>query len=51
MLTYKTSMRRKDQYSGKHLVAVGERIKDCSCMFVKTADSHWGWVDVEVLAS
>ena len=20
-------------------------------MFMKTADSHWGWVDVEVLAS
>ena len=24
MLTYETSRRREDQYSGKHLVAVGE---------------------------
>ena len=48
---YKTSRRRKDQYAGKYLVAVGERLKDGSCMFVKTSNSHWDWVDVEVLAS
>ena len=51
VLTYKTSRRTKDQYAGKHLVAVGEQTKDGNCMFIKTANSHWGWVNVEVLAS
>ena len=49
--TYETSRRWKDKYAGKYLVAVGERLKDGSCMFVTAADTHWDWVDVEVLAS
>jgi translation elongation factor EF-G len=45
VLTYETSRRMKDQYAGKYLVVVGERLQDGSCMFV---NDH---VDVEVLAS
>jgi len=50
-LMYETSRRGKDQYAGKYLVAVGDRQEDGSCMFVKTSDPHWDWVEVDVLAS
>ena len=36
VLTYETIRRTHDSYSGKYLVAVGERLKDESCTFVKT---------------
>ena len=51
VLTYKTSRKTRDPHAGKYLVAVGERLKDGNCSFLKTADGHWEWVDVDTLAN
>jgi hypothetical protein len=51
VLMYGTTRRAKDPYTGKYLVAVGERNSEGQCTFVKTADSHWAWVEVNMLAN
>ena len=51
VLMYRTSRQAKDQYAGKYLVAVGEQQDNGQCMFVKTSDPHWVWVEVDVLAN
>ena len=41
VLHYETSRKAGDPHAGKFLVAVGERLKDGNCSFLKTADGHW----------
>ena len=51
ILMYGTIRKSKDQYTGKYLVAVGERQDNGQCMLVKTSGSHWAWVEVDVLVN
>ena len=51
VLNCETSRKTGDLHAGKFLLAARERLKDGNCLFLKTADGHWEWVEVKTLAN